>query len=101
MQGKVLQLSQRRISNLVAYCLGYEFEDALAAVADAERIETTDLAGIEFSRRAYKLARMASGSSGLARRLAPYPRNKVALEREFELFFASSLFRVGDLTAAA
>jgi hypothetical protein len=87
MQGKVLQLSQRRISNLVAYCLGYEFEDTVAAVTNAERIDTTDLPAIEFSRRAYKLARMACGSPGLARRLAPYPRNKVVLEREFELFF--------------
>ena len=87
MQGKVLQLSQRQISNLVAYCLGYEFEDTIAAVTDTERIETTDLPGIEFSRRAYKLARMACGSPGLARRLAPYPRNKVVLKREFELFF--------------
>jgi hypothetical protein len=87
MQGKVLQLSQRRISNLVAYCVGYEFEDIVAAVTNAERIETTDLPSIEFSRRAYKLARMACGSPGLARLLAPYPRNKVVLEREFELFF--------------
>ena len=87
MQGQVLLLSQRRVSNLVAYCLGYEFEDTVAAVTDAERIDTTDLPAVEFSRRAYKLARMASGSHRLARRLAPYPRNKVVLEREFELFF--------------
>ena len=87
MQGKVLQLSQRRISNLVAYCLGYEFEDIVAAVTNAQRIDTTDLPAIEFSRRAYKLARMASGSPGLARRIAPYPRNKIVLEQEFEFFF--------------
>jgi hypothetical protein len=87
MQGQVLLLSQRRVSNLVAYCLGYEFEDTVAAVTDAERIDTTDLPAVEFSRRAYKLARMASGSHRIARRLAPYPRNKVVLEREFELFF--------------
>jgi hypothetical protein len=87
MQGEVLLLSQRRVSNLVAYCVGYEFEDTIATVTDAERIDTTDLPAIEFSRRAYKLARMACGSPGVARRLAPYPRNKVVLEREFELFF--------------
>lgn len=87
MQGKVLQLSQRRISNLVAYCAAYELEDTVAAVTDAERIETTDLPGIELSRRIYKLARMASGSPARARRLAPYPRSKVILDREFELFF--------------
>jgi hypothetical protein len=87
MQAEVLLLSQRRVSNLVAYCVGYEFEDTIATVTDAERIDTTDLPAIEFSRRAYKLARMACGSPGVARRLAPYPRNKVVLEREFELFF--------------
>jgi Glycosyl transferases group 1 len=87
MQGKVLQLSQRQISNLVAYCVAYEFEDTVAAVTSAERIDTTDLPGVEFSRRAYKLARMASGSPGLARRLAPYPRKRVNLDGEFEFFF--------------
>jgi hypothetical protein len=84
---KVLLLSQRRIADLVAYCLAYEFEDTFAAVTDAQRIDATDLPGIEFSRRAYKLARIASGSPWLARRLAPYPRSKVGLERDFELFF--------------
>lgn len=87
MQGKVLLLSQRRIADLVAYCLAYEFEDTLAAVTGARRIDATDLPALEFSRRAYKLARLASGSPGLARRLAPYPRSKVLLEHDFELFF--------------
>jgi hypothetical protein len=86
-QSKVLLLSQRRIANLVAFCLTYEFEDAFAAVTDAQRIDATDLPGLEFSRRAYKLARLASRSPRLARSLAPYPRNKVILERDFELFF--------------
>jgi hypothetical protein len=86
-QGKVLLLSQRRIADLVAYCLAYEFEDTFAAVTGAERIDVTDLQGLEFSRRAYKLARWGSGSPRLARRLAPYPRSKVSLERDFELFF--------------
>jgi hypothetical protein len=87
-QGNVLLLSQRRIADLVAFCVGYEFEDVFAAVTGAHRIDTTDLPGLEFSRRAYKLARLASGSPRIARRLAPYPRSKVVLERDFELFFA-------------
>ena len=87
MQAEVLLLSQRRIANLVAYCLAYEFEDTFAAVTGAQRIDTTDFPGLELSRRAYKLARMACGSPKLARRIAPYPRNKVTLERNFELFF--------------
>ena len=87
LQAKVLLLSQRRIADLVAYCLAYEFEDTFAAVTDAERIDVTDFQGLEFSRRAYKLVRLASGSPTLARRLSPYPRSKVILERNFELFF--------------
>lgn len=87
MQGKVLLLSQRRIADLVAFCLAYEFEDVFAAVTDARRIDVTDFPGLEFSRRAYKLARLASGSPKRARQLAPYPRSKVVLENDFELFF--------------
>ena len=86
-QGNVLLLSQRRIADLVAYCLAYEFEDTFAAVTGAQRIDATDLPGIERSRRAYRLARMVTGSSALARALAPYPRTKVLIERDFELFF--------------
>jgi hypothetical protein len=86
-QGKVLLLSERRIADLVAYCLAYEFEDTFAAVTDAERIDATDLPTLEFSRRAYKLARLATRSPSLARQLAPYPRDKVVLKRDFELFF--------------
>jgi hypothetical protein len=85
--GNVLLLSQRRISDLVAFCLAYEFEDTFQAVTGAERIDATDLPSIEFSRRAYKLARAATASSRAALRLAPSPRGKVALERDYELFF--------------
>ena len=81
MQGKVLLLSQRRISDLVAYCLAYEFEDTFAGVTDAERVDVTELA------TSLQVARWASGPSRLARQLAPYPRSKVILERDFELFF--------------
>ncbi|HVS87523.1 MAG TPA: glycosyltransferase [Candidatus Acidoferrum sp.] len=87
LQSKVLLLSQRRIADLVAYCVAYEFEDTFAAVTGAQRIDATDLPALEFSRRAYKLVRLASGSPRLAHRLAPYPRSKVVLERDFELFF--------------
>src|ERR1700694_464903 len=86
-QAKVLLLSERRIADLVAYCVAYEFEDTFAAVTGAQRIDATDLSALEFSRRVYKLARLASGSPSLARRLAPYPRSKVLLENDFELFF--------------
>ena len=68
MDGKVLLLSQRRISDLVAYCLAYEFEDALQAVTDAERIDATDLTSLEFSRRIYKLVRFGVRIAEPARR---------------------------------
>ncbi len=87
MQGNVLLLSQRRIADLAAFCLAYEFEDTLASVTDSHRIDATDFSGLEFSRRAYKLVRLASASPHLARALAPYPRNKVQLTQDFELFF--------------
>jgi hypothetical protein len=86
-RGKVLLLSQRRIADLVAFCVAYEFEDTFAAVTDTQRIDATDLGSLEFSRRAYKLARLTFGSPSLARRLAPYPRSKVVLQSDFELFF--------------
>lgn len=87
MQAKVLLLSQRRIADLVAFCVAYELEDTFAAVAECQRIDVTNLPALEFSRRVYKLARMASGSPGLVRRLAPYPRSKVVLQSDFDLFF--------------
>src|SRR5271155_2748216 len=83
----VLLLSQRRLADLAAYCLAYEFEDTLVAVTDAQRIDVTDSPGLEFSRRAYKLARLAFGSPRLAHQLAPSPRTKVVLECDFDLFF--------------
>src|SRR5262245_4979652 len=87
MPAKVLQLSQRQIANVVAFCVGYEFEDTIAAVTDVQRIYATDRPGLEFSRRAYKLARLTCGSPVIARRFSPHPRSKVKLEGEFELFF--------------
>jgi hypothetical protein len=84
---KVLLLSQRRIADLAAFCLAYEFEDTVAAVTDAQRIDVTDFSALEFSRRAYKLARLAFGSPRVARQLAPSPRTKVVLGSDFDLFF--------------
>jgi hypothetical protein len=86
-QGRVLLLSERRIADLVAYCLAYEFEDTLAALTGAQRIDAQDVPALESSRRAYRLARAVTGSRSLARRLAPYPRSRVLLERDYELFF--------------
>jgi hypothetical protein len=83
----VLLLSQRRLADLVAFCLVYEFEDVLGAVTGAKRLEAVDLPALEFSRRAYKLARLAFGSPKLARKLAPYPSSNIVLDRDYDLFF--------------
>lgn len=97
----VLLLSERRIADLAAYCLAYELEDVFASVADAERIDVADFPALEFSRRAYKLARLAFRSPRLAQKLAPAPRGSVALERDFDLFFPvfSHVYQLYSLAA--
>jgi len=83
--GDVLLLSMRRLADLVAYSMAYEFEDVLGEVAGADRIEADDFPALQRSRRAYKLTRYLSGSRHLARALAPLPSN-VPLQRDYELF---------------
>ena len=101
MHGNILLLSQRRMSDLVAFCMAYEFEDVFQAVTRAERIDLADLSAIELSRRAYKLFRAATGSPQTARRLAPPPRNKTVLDRDYDLFFPvfSNAFELYSLAA--
>lgn len=84
--GHVLLLSMRRLANLVAYCIPYEFEDVIAQVTGADRVDVGNKAALELSRRAYKLVRMTSRSRQLARALAPSP-STVELRHEYELFF--------------
>lgn len=84
--GNVLLLSMRRLANLVAYCLQYEFEDVVADVTGADRVDAGDLEALERSRRAYKLARFATRSPRFARATAPRP-STIRLDRDYELFF--------------
>ena len=84
--GSVLLLSMRRLDDLVAFCLQYEFEDVVADVTGADRVDAGDRESLERSRRAYKLARFATGSRRLARVAAPRP-STVRLERDYDLFF--------------
>jgi hypothetical protein len=83
--GDVLLLSMRRLANLVAYCMAYEFEDVMSQVTRADRVEADDLAALELSRRAYKLVRYGTGSRSLARAVSPQP-SVVRLERDYDLF---------------
>jgi glycosyltransferase involved in cell wall biosynthesis len=83
--GNVLLLSMRRIADLVAYCIPYEFEDLIVEVTGADRVEADDQSALDLSRRTYKLARYATGSARLASRLSPSP-SVVQLRRDYELF---------------
>jgi hypothetical protein len=83
--GDVLLLSMRRLANLVAYCMAYEFEDVMGQVTRADRVEADDLEALELSRRAYKLVRYGTGSRTLARAMSPKP-SVVRLERDYDLF---------------
>jgi Glycosyl transferases group 1 len=84
--GSVLLLSMRRIADLVAYCAQYEFEDVIAEVTGADRVEVGGAQALEFSRRVYKALRLSARSRRLARALAPAP-STVSLERDYDLFF--------------
>ena len=85
-QGNVLLLSMRRLADLVAFCVPYEFEDVFAEVTGADRVDAGYREAMEFSRRVYKLARLATGSRRFARAIAP-DFSSVRLERRYELFF--------------
>lgn len=84
--GSVLLLSMRRLHDLVAFCVPYELEDVVADVTGADRVDVGDREALELSRRAYKLARFATGSRRFARASAPRP-STVRLERDYDLFF--------------
>ena len=79
--GPVLQLSMRRVHDLVAFCAPYELEDVVASVTGADRVEIDDYAAIEWSRRLYKLGRKALRSRAVARALVPRLRGAPARSR--------------------
>lgn len=84
--GSVLQLSMRRIHDLVAFCLPYELEDVVQEATGADRVEPTDFGPIERARRFYKLGRLATRSRRIARRVTPDVA-MAPLARDYELFF--------------
>jgi Glycosyl transferases group 1 len=83
--GSVLQLSMRRIHDLVAFCLPYEFEDVVAEVTGADQLVPENYGEVEFARRVYKLARLATRSRRLARAIVPRIGG-ARLNRDYELF---------------
>lgn len=84
--GSVLQLTMRRVHDLVAFCGSYEFEDVVASVTGADRIELLDYDAVEIARRAYKLGRYVTGSKRVASALSPSV-GAPKLAREYNLFF--------------
>jgi Glycosyl transferases group 1 len=83
----ILLLSMRRLHKQVAFSTQYEFEDVFAQVTGADRAEADDRAALERSRRAYKLARLATGSRRMGWALCPRA-STVRLGRDYDLFFA-------------
>jgi glycosyl transferase family 1 len=85
-EGNVLQLSMRRIHDLVAFCAPYELEDVVQEATGADRVEPSNFDAIERARRFYKLGRLATRSRRLARAVTP-DLDVEALSRDYELFF--------------
>ena len=84
--GPVLLLSMRRMSQLVAYCSDYEFEDVIAESTGADRIDVFDHDALEWSRRIYRYTRHISRARGGAGPFAGW-HTTVRLERDYDLFF--------------
>lgn len=84
-EGSVLQLSMRRVHDLVAFCAPYELEDVAREVTGADRLEITRYDLVELARRVYKMGRLAMRSRRLARLLVP-GLAEPELRREYELF---------------
>lgn len=74
------------MADLVAFAQQYEFEDVVADVTGADRVEAGGLELLEVARRAYKAVRLGTRWPRLARALAPAPVT-VRLTRDYELFF--------------
>ena len=83
--GRVLLLSMRRVNRLVAHCMTYEFEDLIAELTGADRVEVGDFSALERSRRVYKLLRAVGGSTAFAQACAPHP-SVIRLEHDYDLF---------------
>ncbi len=77
----MLQLSMRRVARLVGYSIDYEFEDVVAGLTGADRVEVDDWPSFERARRLYRYARRLHAGGTL---LGLHPR--VHLERDYELF---------------
>lgn len=82
----VLLLSMRKLSDLVANCGLYEFEDLIASLAGADLARPANFENLELGRKTYK----ASYLVHKATRLSPVVRPSLGahrLTRDYDLFF--------------
>lgn len=70
-RGDTLLLSLRRVEDLAAYCLQYEFEDIIVATTGADSAQVTRLELLDFERKIYKTLRRLTPSSQAALRATP------------------------------
>jgi hypothetical protein len=84
-QGDVLLLSMRNVSNLVAFCLQYEFEDVIASLTGADRIDLIRTDFVERARKFYKALSHPSLPKSLALRATP-KIGDLRLDRKYDLF---------------
>jgi glycosyl transferase family 1 len=84
--GNVLLMSVRRIAQLVAYCLEYEFEGLIADLTGADRLDIGGEPQLELSRRLYKYTHLLTRSRRIARAASSISR-AVHIDRNYELFF--------------
>lgn len=78
----VLLLSMRELSDLVAFCAVYEFEDLIAATTGADVVRPANLGHLELCRRLYKASH--------ALRVVPSIRpafDAITLPHDYDLFF--------------
>ncbi len=83
-EGSVLQITSRHVDRGVGFSTMYEFEDVVAAVTGADRVELLDRSALERARRVYKAGRLVSCPRGPAARAARPPT--IRLDRDYDLF---------------
>jgi hypothetical protein len=85
--GRVLVLSMREVAALVGYTAMYEFEDVVTAMTGADVGTVSDVEGLEWRRRIFKLARYATGSSHIAHAIGRMAR-RIPSDKTYDLFIS-------------
>jgi hypothetical protein len=84
-RGDILVLSMRRVADLAAYCLQYEFEDVIVGATGSDRVEPSRLELVEFERKVYKALYSVTSSAPIAMRMAPM-LGGLHLQKTYDLF---------------